>query len=113
MTFFHIANTPSSVVNSRLDLIKAIQTKGQHVSMACSGIIAVAPERLVLQQLGVQVLDIPMSCAGHTTFAYLFGFVEFNAFYQTEPGFLVIASNRQGYIMKPLAISGLQESECN
>ena len=39
--------------------------------MACPGMSADAPERLVLQELGVQVHDIPMSRAGLNPFADL------------------------------------------
>ena len=71
MKFFLIANSPSSVVNFRLNLIKAIQAKGQQVHVACPVMLADAPERLVLQEFGVQVHDIPMSLAGLNPFADL------------------------------------------
>ncbi|WP_404418472.1 glycosyltransferase family 4 protein [Marinospirillum sp.] len=70
-SFILLANSPSSVVNFRLDLIKAIQTKGQQVHVACPGILSAAHERLLLQELGVQVHHIPMSRAGLNPFADL------------------------------------------
>lgn len=71
MSFILIANSPSSVINFRLDLIKAIQAKGQQVHVACPGMGSDCSERLFLQNLGVQVHDVPMSRAGLNPFADL------------------------------------------
>ncbi|OOE63848.1 glycosyltransferase family 4 protein [Salinivibrio kushneri] len=59
-----IANAPSSLVNFRLDLIKAIQAKGHQIHVACPSMPANAPERLILQEFGAQVHDIPMNRSG-------------------------------------------------
>lgn len=64
MSFLIIANSPNSIINFRIDLIKAIQSTGQQVHVACPGMAADAYECLILQDLGVQVYDIPMSRVG-------------------------------------------------
>lgn len=64
MTFLFIANSPASVINFRLDLIKAIQAIGWTVHVACPEMNPTAPERLYLQDHGVQVHEILMSRAG-------------------------------------------------
>lgn len=64
MSFVLIANSPSSVTNFRLDLVKTLQASGQQVHVACPEMLTDASERLLLEELGVQVHDIPMSRAG-------------------------------------------------
>jgi len=71
MSFLLIANSPSSVVNFRLDLIKAIQAKNHEVHVACPGMTAGSSERIFLQELSVCVHDIPMSRAGLNPFVDL------------------------------------------
>ncbi|MBE0508386.1 MAG: glycosyltransferase family 4 protein [Marinospirillum sp.] len=71
MSFLLVANSPSSVVNFRLDLIKAIQDKGLQVHVACPGMASDSSECLFLQNLGVQVHDVPMSRAGLNPFSDL------------------------------------------
>lgn len=71
MTFLLIANAPSSVVNFRFDLIKAIQAKGLQVHVVCSGMDSDCPERTLLQDLGVPVHDVPMSRTGLNPFSDL------------------------------------------
>lgn len=69
--FLLIAPCPHYLINFRLDLIKAIQARGQQVQVACPGMVATAPERLLLQELGVQVHNLPMNRAGLNPFADL------------------------------------------
>ena len=68
ITFLLISNSPSVVVNFRLDLIKALKNQGQQVHVACPGMHEDAAERLLLQGLGVQVHHVSMSRAGLNPF---------------------------------------------
>lgn len=72
--FLLISNSPSAVVNFRLDLIKALQLKGQIVSVACPGMTALSPERLLLEREGVVVYEIPMNRSGLNPFVDLVTF---------------------------------------
>lgn len=67
-SFVLIANSSTSVINFRLDLIKAVQANDQHVHVVCPGMFADAPERRFLENWGVQVHDVSMSRAGLNVF---------------------------------------------
>lgn len=64
MVFLLIANACNSVVNFRLDLIKAIQASGQQVHVACPDISADSFEGQVLLDIGVHIHKIPINRAG-------------------------------------------------
>lgn len=67
MTFLLIANSLSSVLNFRFDLIQAIQAKGYKVHVAAPELDADMQAKL--EQVGVVYHQVPMSRAGLNPFA--------------------------------------------
>ena len=64
MTFLMIANSPNSLLNFRLNLIKSLQAAGYIVHAACPIADQTKSERTSLAQHGVTVHHIPMSRTG-------------------------------------------------
>lgn len=71
MIFLMIANSPNSLLNFRLNLIKSLQAAGYTVHAACPTVKDSGPERSLLAEHGVTLYPVPMSRTGLNPFSDL------------------------------------------